>query len=158
MSVAASSLIARASDAARPLLARQGLTLEFDLEEGLPHIEADADRILRVFGNLLDNALKFTTAPGRIRLGAHRASGGVRFSIANSGPALPARTLKSMFRPFWQAGRDHRGAGLGLAICSSTVEAHGGTIWAEPAAGEQVRVCFVLPRKPGEQPSDAQVD
>ena len=57
-------------------------------EEDLPHIEADADRILRVFGNLLDNALKFTTAPGRIRLGAHRASGGVRF-IANSGPACP---------------------------------------------------------------------
>jgi signal transduction histidine kinase len=72
--------------------------------------------------------------------------------VANSGPALPASVLQSMFRPFWQAGRDRRGAGLGLAICRSIVEAHGGTIWAEPAAGQRVRVCFVIPRQPAEPP------
>jgi signal transduction histidine kinase len=72
----------------------------------------------------------------------------VRFSVANSGPPLPAEQLAAMFQPFWQAGRDRRGAGLGLSICRSLVEAHGGTIWAEPAEGQRVRVCFVLPRQP----------
>jgi signal transduction histidine kinase len=117
-----------------------------------PPVTADADRILRVFANLLDNALKYTSGGGTITLSAERTSGGVRFTVANSGPALPEKSLKAMFQPFWQAGRDRRGAGLGLAICRSIVEAHGGSIWAEPAQGQRVRVCFVLPRQPAPTP------
>ena len=147
--VPASALVARAADAARPLLARERLELHLDVAGELPNVSADADRILRVFANLLDNALKFTSPPGRITLAAERTVGGVRFSVANSGEALPPGELGTMFKPFWQAGRDHRGAGLGLSICRSVVEAHGGSIWAEPAAGQRVRVCFVLPRQPG---------
>jgi PAS domain S-box-containing protein len=147
--VPASGLLARAADAARPLLAREGLELAVEVAGELPLVSADADRILRVFANLLDNALKFTSPPGRITLAAERTVGGVRFSVANSGEPLPPEELGAMFKPFWQAGRDHRGAGLGLSICRSVVEAHGGSIWAEPAAGQRVRVCFVLPRQPG---------
>lgn len=146
--VPASGLLARAADAARPLLAREGLELAVEVADALPSVSADADRILRVFANLLDNALKFTSPPGRITLAAERSVGGVRFSVANSGEPLPPAELGAMFKPFWQAGRDHRGAGLGLSICRSIVEAHGGSIWAEPAAGQRVRVCFVLPRQP----------
>ena len=151
--VEASSLLERAAKAARPLLAREGLELHVKVQEVLPRIHADADRILRVFGNLLDNALKYTRAPGRITLSGERMNGNVQFCVANSGPALERDELRAMFRPFWQAGRDRRGAGLGLSICRSIVEAHGGTIWAEPAEGQRVRICFVLPRQPA---ADAQ--
>lgn len=150
--VPASSLVARAADAARPLLARESLELETHVTGELPAVHVDADRILRVFANLLDNALKFTSPPGRITLAAERTTGGVRFSVANSGPPLPEKELRAMFRPFWQAGRDRRGAGLGLSICRSVIEAHGGSIWAEPAEGQRVRVCFVLPRQPADTP------
>jgi signal transduction histidine kinase len=146
--VEAGSILAQAAAAAQPLVAKEGLVLKLDLSGELPQITADADRILRVFGNLLDNAMKFTSSGGTITLSAERTPGGVRFSVANSGPALPEKALKAMFQPFWQAGRDRRGAGLGLAICRSIVEAHGGSIWAEPAEGQRVRVCFVLPRQP----------
>ena len=146
--VPASALVARAAEAARPLLARESIELKIEVLGELPTVHADADRVLRVFANLLDNALKFTSPPGRITLGAERSMGGVRFSVANSGAALPKKHLEAMFRPFWQAGHDRRGAGLGLAICRSIVEAHGGSIWAEPAEGQRVRVCFVLPRQP----------
>lgn len=145
----AAGLLARAAEAARPLLAREGLELEVDVTGELPQVSADADRILRVFANLLDNALKFTSPPGRITLAAESTAGGVRFSVANSGEALSHEALGAMFKPFWQAGCDRRGAGLGLSICRFVVEAHGGSIWAEPAAGQRVRVCFVLPRQPG---------
>jgi PAS domain S-box-containing protein len=146
--VPAAALLERAAEAARPMLAREGLQLEVSPPGELPQISADADRIVRVFANLLDNALKYTSPPGRVTMTAAPTSGGVRFSVANSGPPLPAEQLAAMFQPFWQAARDRRGAGLGLSICRSIVEAHGGTIWAEPAEGQRVRVCFELPRQP----------
>jgi PAS domain S-box-containing protein len=145
--VAASSLVTRAVQAVQPLLAREGLVLELSAAAELPLLHIDIARMLRVFANLLDNARKYTSAPGRITLAAEATAGGVRFSVANSGAALPEEELTAMFQPFWQAGRDRHGAGLGLAICRSVVEAHGGSIWAEPAAGQRVRVCFVLPRQ-----------
>jgi PAS domain S-box-containing protein len=146
--VAASNLVARAAQAARPLLARESLELDVKVAGELPQVHADAARILRVFANLLDNALKYTSPRGRITMAAERTAGGVRFTVANSGAALTQEELGEMFRPFWQAGRDRRGAGLGLSICRAIVEAHGGSIWAEPAEGQRVRVCFVLPRQP----------
>ena len=144
--IAAASLLSRAADAARPLFARRRLNLETRAIGQLPTVNVDADRILRVLANLLDNALKFTTPPGRVVIEAGTSDGGVRFAVSNSGPALPPEHLDAMFKPFWQGGRDQRGSGLGLSICRSIVEAHGGSIWAEPAEGERVRMCFVLPR------------
>jgi two-component system sensor histidine kinase KdpD len=146
--VSAAPLLSRAADAARPVVARELIELKLRVVGELPTVHADADRILRVFANLFDNALKFTEPHGTITLGAEPSRDGVRYCVANSGPALPPRQLEAMFRPFWQGGRDRRGAGLGLAICRSIVEAHGGTIWAEPAEGQRVRVCFVIPRQP----------
>ena len=146
--VAPSELLDKAATAVRPLLAPTSLALVVQARADLPAVSADAERILRVFANLLDNAQKHTRAPGRILMTAEStAGGGVRFSIANSGEPLPAEALDAMFEPFWQASRDDpSGAGLGLSICRAIVEAHGGGMWAEPARGERVRVCFVLPR------------
>jgi signal transduction histidine kinase len=144
--VKASSLLGRAAEAARPLFAREGIKFEVEPMGELPVLQVDSYRILRVFANLLDNALKFTEPPGTAVLRAEAVSSGVRFCVANSGPALSAKEVESMFQPFWQAGRDdRRGAGLGLSICRSIVEAHGGSIWAEPATGKRVRICFLLP-------------
>jgi PAS domain S-box-containing protein len=144
-----STLFSRTAEAVRPLLADLQLRLEIEIADDLPVLHIDGDRIMRVLGNLLGNALKFTSPGGRILVAAEAVAGGVRFAVANSGEALPNEMLKTMFQPFWQAAQaDRRGAGLGLAICRSIVEAHGGTIWAEPAQGERVRICFVLPRAP----------
>jgi signal transduction histidine kinase len=102
--------------------------------------------MLRVFANLLDNALKFTGRQGRVVLRAQTASAEVRFCVANTGPALSVAELHSMFRQFWQAGdQDKRGAGLGMSICRSIIEAHGGNIWVEPEPGKRVRICFAMP-------------
>jgi signal transduction histidine kinase len=60
-----------------------------------------------------------------------------------------------MFRPFWQADHRHRGAGLGLSICRSIIEAHGGSIWTEAAHGQRVRVSFALPRIPAIAPAQS---
>ena len=139
----AGALLEQAAGAARPLFALDGIPFDVQAVGELPAIQVDSDRILRVFANLLDNARKFTVAPGEVTLRAEADASGVRCCVANSGPALSPKELESMFKPFWQAGRgDLRGAGLGLSICRSIIEAHGGSIWAEPVAGKRVRICF----------------
>jgi signal transduction histidine kinase len=145
-SVSAGSLLERAADAVRPLFTRRGIELEIEAVGVLPEISVDSDRVLRVFANLLDNALKFTDRPGCVVLRAKAESARVQFCVANSGTALSAAELERMFQPFWQAAQgDRRGAGLGLSICRSIIEGHGGTIWAEPEPGKRVRICFAVP-------------
>jgi PAS domain S-box-containing protein len=141
-----SSLVERAARAARPLFARAGVSFQVQVEPGLPTLPVDSDRISRVFANLLENARKFTAHSGTVVFRAQAQGAGVRFCITNTGPPLSPGEIDAMFSPFWQAGSgDRRGAGLGLSICRSIVEAHGGTIWAEPSAGQRVRVCLLLP-------------
>ena len=144
--IASSSFLSKAADAVRPLFESAGIGLEIEITGQLPELHADPDRILRVFVNLLDNALKFTERSGRVVLRARSQPDGVRFCVANSGPDIDADDLGDMFKPFWQAvDEDRRGAGLGLAICRAIVEAHGGRIWPQPEPGMRVCICFVLP-------------
>jgi len=144
--VSPAQVIAQAAEAARPLIARAGLDLVVLPMDELPDVYMDVNRILRVFANLFDNALKFTERGGRIMMRAEPSQGAVKFCIGNSGPPLREQEREHLFQPFWQAGReDRRGAGLGLSICRSILEAHGGTIWTEPANGMRVKICFVLP-------------
>lgn len=145
-SINAASLLAKAVELARPLFEHKGVALEIDASELLPDVRVDPDRILRVLTNLLDNALKFTQRQGRVELRAESRPEGVQFSVANSGPALSAQERERMFEPFWQAGEaDSRGAGLGMSICRSIIEAHGGKIRALPEPGKRVSICVWLP-------------
>ncbi|HEX4973354.1 MAG TPA: sensor histidine kinase [Steroidobacteraceae bacterium] len=154
--VSTASLMKRAAAAAWPLFERGDIRLEVESVGALPELEVDSNRVLRVFANLIDNALKFTDPQGRVVLRAEAESDAVRFCVANSGPALSAAELQSMFKPFWQAGQgDRRGAGLGLSICRSIVEAHGGRIWAEPEPGKRVRIWFTLPSAAVSSPAAA---
>lgn len=140
-------LLSMAAEQAGPRVNEAGLQLELQHENNLPLIHVDANRVMRVFGNLMDNAIKFTEPGGRVVLRAEPAPGGVVFSIANSGAPVPVEDLERLFQPFWQAGReDRRGAGLGLSICRSIIEAHGGTVWTETAPGTRLKVMFLLPR------------
>src|SRR5690606_21189344 len=86
--IPAATLLSKAADAAQPLIAHAGLVLNVDVRGELPVIHVDADKLLRVFANLLDNALKFTASPGRITVSAETTIGGVRFTVANTGTAL----------------------------------------------------------------------
>ncbi len=146
MPVQPAVVVSKAAEAAQPLLAHAGLQLVVERMDELPTIHIDLNRILRVFANLIDNAMKFTERGGRVVVRAHSEHAVVQFSVANSGPALRADEMERLFQPFWQAGHDdRRGAGLGLSICRSIIEAHGGSIWSERADGMRVKICFVLP-------------
>jgi PAS domain S-box-containing protein len=117
-----------------------------ELDERLPDICGDHDRLVQVFGNLIGNAMKFAPERGVITIEATPEGKFVRFSVSDTGPGIPEADLKKVFTPYWQAKKTaHMGAGLGLAIVRGIIEAHGGKVWAENAPGGGAVFTFTIP-------------
>ncbi len=124
---------------------RSGVSLCVDVEEPLPVVRADPDRIIQVLVNLLGNALKFTE-DGEVRVRAAADRGGVRIAVEDTGKGLDAGDLERLFERFHQGGSSRgSGTGLGLAICREIVEHYGGVIGAEPRRGMGSRFVFTVP-------------
>jgi signal transduction histidine kinase len=139
-------IVREAIEAHRHSAEEQAIELVARIEERLPAVLADRDRLLQVLGNLLTNALKFTPAGGRIEVGASAEGEEIHWWVQDTGPGIPPDQLPLLFDRFWQAHRsDRRGLGLGLAIVKGLVEAHGGRAWVESELGHGSRFRFALP-------------
>ncbi|MBN2563946.1 MAG: heavy metal sensor histidine kinase [Phycisphaerae bacterium] len=113
-------------------------------------IWADKERVRQVLSNLLDNAVKYMNGRGRIDVSLNRANGLARITVSDSGPGIPAEDLPHIFDRFYRVDRarsrgGERGVGLGLPICRSIVEAHGGNIDIESRLGHGTMVTVLLP-------------
>ena len=144
--LSARELVVEVTDALAPVASERALELQADVEQGLPPVLADSERLFRVFSNLVENAAKFTPSGGRIRIAARRDEKNVRFSVADTGAGITAEDAQHLFNRFWQ-GRptDRRGAGLGLAIAKAIIDAHGGRIWVESTPGRGSTFYFTIP-------------
>jgi PAS domain S-box-containing protein len=140
-------LVAKAVDMLEHAAREAGVEIALDVPETLPKIQADPDRVLQVFANLLGNAIKFSAAGSRITIGADVEDGAVHFFVRDSGPGISAEHLPRIFDRFWQARATARvrGSGLGLAIAKGIVEGHGGRIWVESTVGAGSTFRFTLP-------------
>ncbi len=119
-----------------------------DIEPDLPLVMADRRRIVRVLGDLLNNAARNSPESAVIRVSAVHDGAHVAVSVADEGRGIPAESLPYLFRTFsgTQPGEQGGHTGLGLAICKGIVEAHGGRIWAESdGPGMGARFIFTLP-------------
>jgi signal transduction histidine kinase len=125
-----------------------GVTLSFDVPVGLPEVWVDPARITHVFANLLSNALKYTSPGGSVTLSAKEEPEAVRFAVSDTGAGIPEQFLPHIFEPFFRVPGQERatGVGLGLAIASDIVAAHGGTVGAESREGIGSSVSFSLPK------------
>jgi signal transduction histidine kinase len=142
----AAVLIGQACEMMQPVAAVKQVLLECGAEQALDKVSLDGLQILRVLGNLIGNAIKFSSAGGKIRVRAESRAGELWVSVQDEGPGIPADDLPKVFDRFWK-GRsdDRRGAGLGLTIAKGIVEAHGGRIWVESEEGEGSTFTFALP-------------
>jgi signal transduction histidine kinase len=121
------------------------------VEEPVPAIRADPDALDRILKNLVSNAIKYSPGGSQVTVGARAASGQVEITVADEGRGIPASSLPRIFEPYYRApdaADTARGVGLGLAVVKALVEAHGGTIRVESAAGKGTRVTFTLPAIP----------
>jgi len=121
-----------------------GRDVRVELAPDLPPLEFDAVLLERVFCNLLENAAKYAPQ-GAIMIAARVAGEMIEVAVADAGPGLPANLGESAFDPFERGSHAAAGVGLGLAICRTIVDVHGGRIWAEPRAEGGTRVVFTLP-------------
>jgi signal transduction histidine kinase len=146
-------LVAEAVEAQSALAAASSIELRLEAAADLPDVLADRDRLRQVFENLIGNALKFTPPGGRVTVGGVLRAGGVLFYVRDTGPGIATEDQPQLFDRFWQARRSRAdwrgGAGLGLQIVKGIVEAHGGCVWVESAAGEGATFYFTLPAESG---------
>jgi signal transduction histidine kinase len=126
----------------------QDVRLDVSVGEQLPCVRADPDRLAQVVRNLLVNALRHTPGGGRIQLTA-APNGTMRISVSDTGEGIAAEDIAHVFERFYRADpsreRSQGSTGLGLAICKAWVEAMGGEIAVESAAGQGSRFWFTLP-------------
>jgi signal transduction histidine kinase len=112
-------------------------------------VQADADRLAQVLDNLLDNAIRYATPGSAVTVTLGRTGSEVTCQVADSGPGIPAQHLPLIFERFYRAdsGRDRGqgGAGLGLAIVRSLVQAHGGRVTVESVEGQGAIFTIWLP-------------
>ena len=124
------------------------ITLEENITHDAGYVMADRDKLLQAVRNLVENALKYTEAGGRVAITVQRHKDAVRLVIVNTGPGIAPHDLPFIFERFFRAdrsrSRDAGGAGIGLAIVRELIEAHGGQVGAESQGGE-TRVWFSLP-------------
>jgi two-component system phosphate regulon sensor histidine kinase PhoR len=104
-----------------------------------------------VFGNLIDNAMKYGEGGRKILIGACETKEGVQFYVRDFGAGIPSEHLPRLFERFYRVdkarSRESGGTGLGLAIAKHVVRAHGGTIKAESELNHGSTFYFVMPRE-----------
>lgn len=126
--------------------ARAGLALEAQVPPTLK-VTADPNFLEHVVDNLLDNAVKFTPQGGRVLVRAWVQADEVTIAVSDTGVGIPPDKLQRVFERFYQVDgsstRRFGGMGIGLALCRTIVEAHGGRIWAESGRDRQGATFYV---------------
>src|SRR6185503_6260479 len=145
--LSARELIVGAVEMLRPLADSSALELRVDVDDDVPDMLGDRDRLLQVVENLIGNAIKFTEPGGSITAGAAAREREVRFWVADTGVGIAPEHLPLVFDRFWQVTRSGRhGAGLGLPIAKGIVEAHGGRIGVTSRPGRGTTFWFTIPQ------------
>jgi signal transduction histidine kinase len=142
-----------------PLIAQKGLTLSVKVDENLPFIYGDEDRIKQILINLISNAVKFTRK-GSIVIYAQPSDRDIKpgdsplfadICIEDTGIGIKEDDLKKIFEEFMQVDhslrRQYEGSGIGLSLVKGLVELHHGVMWVTSKYGEGSTFCFTLPLK-----------
>jgi PAS domain S-box-containing protein len=141
------ALLAEAAQLVHPLIHESEQKLSLDYPDDLPLITCDADMVLRVITNLMENAVKYTPMGGKITLSAKKVTNAVRIAVNDSGPGIAPNMQGKIFEKFSRVKYKDapKGVGLGLAFCRLAVEAHGGHIWVESEPEHGSSFIFTLP-------------
>lgn len=146
----ASALCRAALDRFRLQADSMDLALGFDGPERRVPVLWDTARIEQLLANTLSNSLRYTDAPGEVRVSLAEERDRIAIRIDDSAPGVPAESREALFEPLFRLdearSRTTGGSGLGLAIARAIARAHGGTLEAEASPLGGLRLCLCLPR------------
>lgn len=128
------------------LAAKGGLYFTVKLDETLPPVKCDRDKIIEVVINLINNSIKFTQTGG-ITVTSSRGNNFIQVSVADTGSGIKSEDMWKLFQRFAQLERKAGGTGLGLTISKEIAEMHKGKLWAESEFGKGTTFHLVLPIK-----------
>ena len=146
--VRASVLVDDAIESLAGIVGDSGIKLQ---SAGAPDVAvmADPDAMNQVFGNLIENSIKYAREGKRIKVGARELGSEVQFTVQDFGPGISSEHIERIFERFYRVdkarSRESGGTGLGLAIVKHIVQAHGGRVWAESELGNGAAFHFTLP-------------
>jgi PAS domain S-box-containing protein len=133
----------------QPLALAKDLELQMRRGVHTPLVRGDREKLFRVLVNLVDNAIKFTEE-GQVLVRIEQEDGEAIVSVSDTGEGISRENLSRVFDRFFQAKNTARGVGIGLTICKTIVDAHGGRIWAEsPGEGQGSTFHVALPTEDG---------
>jgi signal transduction histidine kinase len=142
-----SNFFPQAIDRIRPLLEQNQQQLITGLPPDLPVVELDPSRMEQVLINLLSNAAKYSPKGKNVYLKVTFQESTLRVDIRDEGAGISPEEQSTLFQPYHRVQQDRKipGLGLGLAVCKQIVDAHGGRIWVESAAGKGSTFSFEIP-------------
>ena len=122
----------------------------------------DPDAMNQVFGNLIENAVKYGKSGKKIRVGARALENEIEFFVQDFGPGIGSEHISRIFERFYRVdkarSREAGGTGLGLAIVKHIVQAHGGRVRAESELGAGTTFLFTLPAASAQRSLEVQAD
>ncbi|WP_322045615.1 ATP-binding protein [Paraburkholderia sp. J67] len=143
-------IVEASCDAFRERLAAKQIALQFESRDAHATLSGDPYRLTQLWKNLLENALRYTNAGGRVHVAITANDHAVQVDVQDSFPPVPTPLLPHLFDRFFRVdpsrSRQSGGAGLGLALCKHIVEQHGGTIEASRSPLGGLRILVQLPR------------
>jgi signal transduction histidine kinase len=142
-------LLARVMDLFEAQASEQKITLSLNSDSDMQTVLADPQRLEQVLGNLLDNALRYSSEDSQVEINLHRLDNNIEITVSDTGPGLNEDELPLIFNRFWRSDKSRTrltgGAGLGLAIVKQLVEAQGGSINATNRPERGLQISLQLP-------------
>lgn len=125
----------------------KSIRIDVQIEDHLPKVIADPDKIVWVLNNFLINAIKYSPANGEVLIVVRKEADGIIFKITDTGVGMEKKYIDRIFDRYFQipGEPDKKGTGIGLAICKEFIDAMGGRIWAESQPGKGSTFAFELP-------------
>jgi len=141
-------LLKRIADEMALVASNGGLSLVTDLPSSLSLVRTNKGRLEEVVMNLLINAFKWSTKGGKITLRAKEEDATLVVEVQDEGPGIAKANQADIFKPYYRVAAENEvvgGLGLGLALCKTIVDAHGGKIWVESKEGRGSTFSFSIP-------------
>ena len=128
-----------------PRALKENIQLTLDINENLPEVYVDKNRLKQVLLNILDNSFKFTPSGGNIKVWTYLENKNIVIAIMDTGCGIPKEELPRVKEKFFKGRNANSKNGIGLSICDEIIKLHGGKLVINSILSKGTEVCIIIP-------------